>query len=123
MPLYQDGSFPSGSPVVSINGVLFKANSMSYDKSAEVVQITDENGNHSGALSYEGPTSGTVELQFANNSVAEPTTAAENSTRGVFQLPIGASYANVNVFATAVSIARPARGPWIATVSWQRRVN
>lgn len=123
MPLYTDGTFPSGSPVVSINGVLFKANNLSYDKSAEVVQITDENGNHSGALSYEGPTSGTVELQFANSSVAEPTTAAENATRGVFQLPIGASYANVNVFATSVSIARPARGPWIATVSWQRRVN
>ena len=123
MPLYQDGSFPSGAPVVSINGVLFKANSLSYDKSAEVVQITDENGNQSGALSYEGPTTGTVELQFPNNSVAEPTTAAANSTTGAFQLPIGASYANVNVFATSVAIQRPARGPWIATVSWQRKVN
>ena len=122
MPLYTDGTFPSGAPVVSINGVLFKANSLNYDKSAEVTNITDENGNHSGALSYDGPVTGTVELQFPNNSVAEPTTASENSTRGLFQLPIGASYANVNVFATSVSIARPARGPWIATVSWQRRV-
>ena len=123
MPLYQDGLFPSGSPVVTINGVTYKANSLTFDKSAETTNINDESGNHAGALQNEGPVTGTMELQFAASNTAIPTTAAENSTTGVCVLPIGAASANVNVFFTSVSVSRPARGPWTATVGFQVKKN
>ena len=121
MAVYQDGTFPSGAPVVVINLVHYKANSFTYDKGANTIQITDENGEHSGALSFQGPLTGSMELQFAADSTPEPTTAAENSTTGVFTANIDS--VSVNCFITSVSIAKPAAGPWTATCAWQKIVN
>ena len=122
MATYQDGTFPSGSPVLTINSVTYKCNSFSVSKSAEVVSTTDENGLHSGAVSFGGPTTGSAEVQFAASSTAEPTTAAANSTTGVItNVNIGG--ANVNCFITSVSISKPQRGPWTASLGFQAKAN
>ena len=118
---YQDGSFPTGSPILVINSVNYKCNSFTVDKSAETQNITDENGAMSGALSYVGPTTGQAELQFAASTTPEPTTAAANATTGVFVANIGGS--NTNCFITGVSTSKPQRGPWTSTISWQAKVN
>lgn len=118
---YQDGTFPYGAPILTTAaGIAYKCNSFTYDKGAEVVQIVDENGAPSGALVFDGFTTGTAELQFANNSVAEPTTVANNATQGLFVNVFGT---NMNAYATGVSITKPQRGPWLATVQIQRSVN
>lgn len=122
MAVYQDGTFPSGSPVLQINGVSYKCNSFTVDKSAETVQITDENGEHSGALSFKGPITGSAEVQFSASNVAEPTTAAANATTGVMT-NVNIAGANVNCFITSVSVSKPQRGPWVASLGWQARVN
>lgn len=121
MAVYQDGPFPSGAPVVAINSVNYIANSFTVDKSATTVNINNQNGEHSGALSFEGPITGTAELQFAASNTAEPTTAAENATTGVFVANIGG--ANVNCFITSVSISKPSQSNWLATIGWQARAN
>lgn len=122
MPLpYQDGTFPSGSPIITINSVTYKCNSFQPEKTAETVNVTDENGAHAGALSFQGPTRGTAELQFAANTTAEPTTAAANSTTGVFIANLNGS--NANCFIDSVSISKPQRAPWTATIGWQVKVN
>lgn len=118
---YSDGSFPYGAPIVTTGAnISYKANSFTYDKGAEVVQIIDQNGAPSGALVFEGFTTGTLELQFANNTVAEPTTVANNATQGLFVNIFGA---NINAYCTGVSISKPQRGPWIATCQLQKAVN
>lgn len=120
---YSDGSFPSGSPTVTTaSGHSYKCNSFSVDKSSETVQIVDENGAPSGALSFLGFDTGTMELQFPNATQPEPTTAAANATLGVF-VNVNIQGANANIFATGVTITKPQRGPWLATVNWQKRVN
>lgn len=120
---YVDGSFPSGSPIL-LNGAgtPYKCNSFTPSPSAETVQITDENGAHSGALQFVGPLTFTAELQYANSSVAEITTAAQNSTLGVF-INVNIHGANHNCFVTQVSTNKPQRGPWTASVTGQARVN
>lgn len=122
MAVYSDGTFPAGSPVLTINSVTYKCNSFSVDKSAETVQITDEDGDHAGALSFSGPITGSAEVQFAAANTAEPTTAAANATTGVIT-NVNIAGANVNCFITAVGISKPQRGPWVASLSWQARVN
>lgn len=122
MATYQDGTFPSGAPIITINGVTYKANSFSVDKSSEVAQIVDENGAHSGALAFAGPITGSAEVQFAASSTVEPTTAAANSTLGVMT-NVNIAGANVNCFITGVAVSKPQRGPWTANLSWQARVN
>ena len=62
---YQDGTFPSGSPTITINSVAYKANSFSVTKPANTVNITDQNGDPSGAISFKQPRNGTAEVQFA----------------------------------------------------------
>ena len=119
---YQDGTFPSGSPVLTINAVTYKCNSFSITKSAETVMITDENGAHSGAIQFVGPNTGTAEVQFAASTTAEPTTAAANATLGVIT-NVNIAGANVNCFITSVAIAKPQRGAWVATLGFQTRVN
>lgn len=118
---YQDGTYPSGAPIVTINGVTYKANKISFDKSAETVSITDPDGAHAGALSFVGPITGSIELQFAAATTAEPTTAAANSNTGVFVANIDG--ANTNCFITSVSLDKPQRGPWTATCAFQVKKN
>lgn len=119
---YQDGNFPSGSPTLSTAAGVYKCNSFSVTRSAETVPIVDENGAPSGALQFLGFTTGTAEVQFANSAVLEPTTAAENASRGVF-LNVNIQGANVNCFITGSSVTKPQRGPWTASVDWQARIN
>ncbi len=118
---YSDGTFPSGSPTLTINSVAYKCNSFSVNKSANTVNITDQSGDPSGALSFKLPRSGSAELQFAANSTVEPTTAAENSTIGVFVANINSS--NVNCFITACTVNKPKDAPWTASISWQEKIN
>lgn len=121
MATYQDGTYPSGAGVVVINSVNYVANSFTVNKSATTVQINDENGEHAGALSFAGPISGSAELQFSANTVAEPTTAAQNSTTGVFATTIDNTA--TNCFITSVTINKPSQSNWTAAVEWQARAN
>lgn len=121
MAVYQDGTFPSGAPTLTINNVAYKCNSFTVEPSAATVQINDQNGEHSGALSFVGPTTGTAEIQFAASNTAEPTTAAANATTGTFVTQING--ANANCFITSVSISKPAQAPWTANIGFQVKVN
>ena len=118
---YQDGTFPSGAPVITINSVGYKANSFSVAKSANTVNVTDNNNDPSGAISFKQPRTGTAEVQFSANSIAEPTTAAENSTTGVLVANINSQ--NVNVFITACTVNKPKDAAWTASLSWQEKIN
>jgi hypothetical protein len=118
---YSDGTFPSGAGTITINSVAYKANSFSVNKSANTVNVTDQSGDPSGALSFKQPRSGSAEVQFAASSTAEPTTAAENSTLGVFIANINS--VNVNCFITSVSISKPKDAPWTASINWQEKIN
>jgi len=122
MPTYVDGSFPTGSPVLTINSVTYKCNSFTTSKGSETVQISDENGAHIGAVSVTSPITGTAEVQYASINTASPTTAAANSTLGVIP--------NVNIdgtlttcFIQSVSTVKPAKGPWVSTLGFQAKVN
>lgn len=119
---YQDGVFPNGSPVLTTAATLYKCNSFTVARSAETVPIVDENGAPSGALQYLGFTTGSFEVQMANISQVEVTTAAENASRGVF-LNVNIASVNTNCFVTDVTLTKPQRGPWTASGSWQARVN
>jgi hypothetical protein len=116
-----DGNFPSGSPSITINSVAYIANSFTVNKSANTVSITNGSGDPSGALSFKQARTGSAEVQFAASSTAEPTTAAENSTTGVFIANINS--ANVNCFITSCSINKVKDAPWTATVQWQEKIN
>lgn len=118
---YQDGNFPSGAPTIVINSVNYKANSFVVNKAANTVNITDQSGDPSGALSFKQPRSGTTELQFSASNIAEPTTAAQNSTTGTFTANIDGG--NVNCFITAVTVTKPKDAPWTASVTWQEKIN
>lgn len=118
---YQDGNFPSGSPTVTINSVAYKANSFTVNKTANTVNITDQNGDPSGALSFKQVYTGTAEVQFSASNVAEPTTAAENSTTGVFVANVEG--ANINCFITSVTVNKPKDAPWTASLNWQEKIN
>jgi len=118
---YQDGTFPSGSPTITINAVAYKANSFTVTKPANTVNITDNNGDPSGAISFKQPRNGTAEVQFAANTTVEPTTAAYSSTTGTFITTI--DNANVNCFITSVSVSKPKDAPWTATLNWQEKIN
>ncbi len=122
MPVYQDGPFPSGSPILTTAGGVYKCNSFTVARAAETVPIVDENGAASGALQFLGFTTGSFEVQMANNAVVEPTTAAENASRGVF-LNVNIASVNTNCFITEVTLTKPQRGPWTASGSWQARIN
>jgi hypothetical protein len=123
MPVYQDGTFPSGSPTLTtLAGVSFKCNSFTVSKPATTVPIVDENGAASGALVFADARTFTAELQFSANTIAEPTTAAANATQGVFA-NVNIDGANVNCFVTSVTVNKPQRGPWTATVNGQARIN
>lgn len=119
---YQDGLFPSGAPTLTTAGGTYKCNSFTVARSAETVQIVDENGAPGGALQFLGFTTGSFEVQMANTGVLEITTAAENASRGVF-LNVNIASVSTNCFVTDVTLSKPQRGPWTASGSWQARVN
>lgn len=118
---YQDGTFPTGAPVITINSVAYKCNSFSVNDPARTVSITDNAGDPSGAVQFKDPRNGSAELQFAANSTAEPSTAARNSTTGIFIANINS--ANVNCFITSVSVNKPKDAPWTASINWQEKIN
>jgi len=118
---YSDGTFPSGAPTITINSVAYKANSFTVNKTANTVNVTDNVGDPSGALSFKQPRSGSAEIQFSASSTVEPTTAAENSTIGVFIANINS--VNVNCFITSCSVSKPKDAPWTASINWQEKIN
>lgn len=120
--VYQDGTFPSGAPTITINSVDYIVNSLTFPQQSDnVVNITDGDGNQSGSLSFAGPKTGTAELQLATNTTAFPTTAAENSTTGEFTISSDGS--NVDCFVTSVTLNKPSAGPWIASIGFQEKLN
>ena len=121
---YNDGAFggyPTGAPIVTMGVWLYKANNLKINKATETVNITDQDGAHAGAVSFPGPKTGTIDLQYANVNVPDPNVAAINAVTGVFALNI--DNVNVNVFVTGVDIEKPQRGPWTASCTWQAKVN
>ena len=117
---YSDGTFPSGSPVITINSITYKCNSFQVTKGANTTTITDEAGDVSGHLSYKADITGTAEVQFAASNTAEPTTAAANATTGVFVATI--DNANANCFITSVTVNKPKDAPWTASLNWTRKI-
>lgn len=118
---YQDGNFPSGCNTVSINGVTYVCNSFNYTKASRKTNVTDGSGDPSGALFHKDFYTGTAELQFSASNIAEPTTAAANSTTGVFVANIEG--ANANCVIESVTINKQKDAPWTASVTWQRKIN
>jgi hypothetical protein len=118
---YQDGTFPSGAPVLTINNVTYKANSFTVNKQDNVVSITDEDGDASGALSFKQAKTGSAEVQFSASNVAEPTTAAENANTGTFVAVINNT--NTNCFITSVTVNKPKDAAWTASLNWQEKIN
>ncbi len=118
---YVDGTYPSGAPIVSINSVPYKCNKISFNRGSDTVNITDPDGEHAGALSFAGPITGSVELQYANSNVPDPNIAAVSSTTGTFTANIAG--ANYTCFITGVDIEKPQRGPWTATCAFQVKDN
>jgi hypothetical protein len=116
---YQDGTFPSGCPVITINSVTYKANAFSYTDGTNTVNITDETGAPSGAISFAQAIAGSAELQYSASNVADPTSAALNSTTGVFTVSLNNT--NTNCFITSVTVNKPKDAPWTASVSWQKK--
>ena len=118
---YQDGTFPSGSYVITINSVQYKANSCSLTDGSNTINITDNTGAPSGALSFQQVKTGTAELQFAANTTAEPTTAAVSATTGTFSLNVNGS--NINCFITSCTVNKPKDAPWTASIAFQKKIN
>ncbi len=118
---YQDGTYPSGSPIITLGGFTYKCNKIGFDKSADVVNIVDPDGSHAGAISYAGPKTGTAEVQYAASTTPDPNIAAVNAVTGVFLANIDG--VNTNCFITSVSIDKPQRAPWTATLGFQVKQN
>ena len=120
---YQDGTFPYGAPILTTAANLsYVCNSFEYDKQAETVNIIDQNGAPSGALVFPGFTTGTAQLQFPNNTQAEPTTAAANATQGLL-VNVNVNGSNVNCMVQTVKVSKPQRGAWLADITWQAKIN
>ncbi len=117
MPIYQDGTYPSGAPTLTINSVTYICDAFSLDDSANVVDITNGSGEHAGALAFKGKTTGSATLQLASSSTAVPTTAAHSSTTGVF------THDTKTYFITSVSKPKPKEGNWTVSINFQLREN
>lgn len=118
---YQDGTFPSGSPVLAINNVNYKCNSFAVSKGSKVVDITDNVGDPSGALGFRTPRTATAELQLAASTTIEPTTAAANANTGTFIAVV--DNANVNFFIVTCVVTKPKDAPWTAAITAQEKIN
>lgn len=84
MAIYNPQSFPTGCPVLTINSVTYKTNSLSITKPTQKTNVTDEAGAPLGAIMQADFVSLTAELQLATAATVVPTTAAESATTGVF---------------------------------------
>jgi len=123
MPAYQDGSFPYGAPTLTTGAsITYICTDFQISKSDEIVNISNNVGAHVGALAFEAPKSGTAEVQFANSTHVEPTTVSENATQGLL-INVNIRGANVNCMVTSVSIRKPSKGNWTATLGWQAKAN
>lgn len=117
LPPYQDGPFPFGAPVLTIDGVEYITNSFQPAKSANTVNVTNNLGEHSGAVSFKGPTTGTAELQLADDTTPIPTLAAEDADTGTFTVD------SIVYFITGVSEPRNSGAVNVVTIQFQARVN
>lgn len=118
---YQDGTFPSGSPTLTINSIAYKCNSFAVTQGANTQIITDNAGDVSGHLSFKGDVTGTAELQFAASTTAEPTTAAANATTGVFSATL--NNVATNCFISSVTVTKPKDAPWTASLNFTTKIN
>ncbi len=121
MPIYYDGNFLAGAPVLATATGNYVCNSFSLEKSAETTAIINENGSVSGHIQWLGDRTGTAEVQYANN-VPALCVASDNVQRGVF-LNVNIDGTNANCFITSVSEQKPQRGQWTASVQFTVRVN
>jgi len=117
MAKYQDGTAPAGSEVLTINSVEYPCNNFETSDGSNVVNHTDENGEHDGAVAFKGPTTGSAELQLAASDTVVPTTAAASATTGVFTI------GSTTYFITSVSKPKPAGGFWTVSIQFQKRAN
>jgi hypothetical protein len=84
--LYNPQSFPTGTPVLTINSVTYKTNSFSISRPTQKATVTDENAAPLGFMLQEDFQTLTAELQLAASATVVPTTAATSATTGVFTL-------------------------------------
>ena len=117
MAIYQDGAYPSGAPTLTINSVTYVCDAFSLEDASNVVDVTNASGEHAGAISIKGKTTGSATLQLATSTTVAPTTAAAAATTGVFTLD-SATY-----FITSVSKPRPKDGYWTVSINFQKREN
>ena len=104
-----------------LQGGTYKANKLSFNRTSETVNVTDPDGDHSGAISLTGPVTGSIELQYANSTHPDPNLASVNAVTGIFALNLAG--VNTNAFITSVDIEKPQRGPWTATLGFQMKKN
>jgi hypothetical protein len=123
MAVYQDGTFPSGTPTLTINSISYICNDFTFPQDAtETVNIKNAAGEHAGAISAKGARTGTATLQMAASNTAIPTTSAVNTNTGTFTFTHGSS--NVNAFITAATLNKPqAPNPWTVAITFQEKVN
>lgn len=84
MALYNPGSFPTGTPTLTINSVTYICNSFSVNRPTKKTNVTDGNDAPVGVIMQEDFDTLTAELQLATTSTVVPTTAAKSSTTGTF---------------------------------------
>lgn len=118
---YVDGLYPSGAPIITMGAFTYRANKLSFNRTTETVNITDPDGEHAGAISFTGPITGSIEVQYAAANTPDPNVASVNAVTGVFLLSINNT--NTNCFVTSVDIEKPQRGPWTATLAFQVKDN
>lgn len=70
--IFNDGSFPYGSHVLSINAVNYVAEDISLDKPSTVAENMDEDGNYSGGVGAAGAITGSATLQLETTGTALP---------------------------------------------------
>jgi hypothetical protein len=114
--MYKNTLKPTGAGTVTINSKTYKCNSWTPKKTAAVVNVNDQNGEHSGAASFTGPETAAFDLQVASLSTVAPTTAAENAATGV--ITRGAD----RWFITDISAPQPSAGVWTYSGSAQKIV-
>lgn len=117
MATYKDTEQPAGSRVLTINSVTYKCNSFTRSETDSVTNLTDENGEHSGAIAVGQPETVTAEIQIATATTPIPTTASVATTTGTFVI------GTATYFITSVSEARPSSGVWAVTINAQKRKN
>jgi hypothetical protein len=118
---YNPGSFGAGCPVFTINSVTYKVNQLNYPQTSDAVQnINDELGDYTNMFANKGAITGSATLQCAASTTVFPTTAAQNSTTGLFSANIGSNSAAQNLAITSVSVPRPSQGVWTFEISFQK---